>query len=330
MKKIWNLIIVLMLMISISSLAIADDANENNDDLDFEDTNNDENETGDPQGNESEEPEGNETEEPDGNETTDPEDNETEEPEERGIDEETEEEIEIMNNTLGAEIRLLQLEKAITKNLLKGERAVSVLQAMNYNTTDLESILAELRQVLEEVQAANASDNDSVQIFVDLKLDAKNLTNQFRVAVRNLLGDEKIKNLRERVREIAGDELQNYSKKIRNRVKQFNRNQIHRLYGIIGVNDTLAEQYQNENVSIEEVKSQISKMVNKQIKEKRQQIFLELKRGNINKINYANEEAADAALNLEERQQNRRENRSENTNQNSNKNNNGKRKGQSG
>ena len=35
------------------------------------------------------------------------------------IDSETEKEIEIMNNSLGAEIRLLQLEKALLKNILK-------------------------------------------------------------------------------------------------------------------------------------------------------------------------------------------------------------------
>jgi len=304
MKKIVSLSMVLVLMISISSLALADDAGVNpEDDLEFDvETENGENETGDPEGNETEEPDGNESE----------------------IDDDTEEEIEIMNNTLGAEIRLLQLEKAITKNLLKGERAVAVLQAMGYNTSRLETILDEMRLVLEEVQAANASANDSVQQFVDLKSDAKKLTTEFRETIKELLSDEKIKELKEQIKEIVGEELQNYSKKIQNRIKQFNRNQIHRLYGIIGVtNESLGDAYQNGNITMEEAKSQISKMVNMMTKEKKNQIFLELKKEKINNKDYADEEMGDAMLDFGEREQNRSQNRSDKA-KNENGNGNGK------
>ena len=304
MKKIVSLSMVLVLMISISSLALADDAGVNpEDDLEFDvETENGENETGDPEGNETEEPDGNESE----------------------IDDDTEGEIEIMNNTLGAEIRLLQLEKAITKNLLKGERAVAVLQAMEYNTTELEAILAEMRLLLEEVQAANASANDSVQQFVDLKSDARKLTTEFREAIKELLSDVKIKELKEQIKEIVGEGLQNYSKKIQNRIKQFNRNQIHRLYGIIGVtNESLADAYQDGNITMEEAKSQISKMINMMIKDKKNQIFSELKKEKINNKDYADEEMGDAMLDFGEREQNRSQNRSDKA-KNENGNGNGK------
>lgn len=316
MKKIMSMCMVLVLMVSICSLAFAN-AGVERPIVVFElEAKNDMN---DPLGNETEEPDDNETEDPDGNETEEPNGNESE------IDDDTEEEIEIMNNTLGAEIRLLQLEKAITKNLLKGERAVAVLKAMEYNTTEVDAILEEMRLLLEEVQAANASANDSVQQFVDLKSDARKLTTEFREAIKELLSDEKIKELKEQIREIVGEALQNYSKKIQNRIKQFNRNQIHRLYGIIGVtNESLADAYQDGNITMEEVKSQISKMVNMMTKEKKNQIFSELKREKIDKKNYANEEAGDAMLNFEEREQNRSQNRSDKA---KNENNNGTGKG---
>lgn len=308
MKKIMSMCMVIVLMVSICSLAFAN-AGVEHPIVVFElEAKNDMN---DPLGNETEEPDDNETEDPDGNESD--------------IDDDTEEEIEIMNNTLGAEIRLLQLEKAITKNLLKGERAVAVLKAMEYNTTELDAILEEMRLLLEEVQAANASANDSVQQFVDLKSDAKKLTTEFREAIKKLLSDEKIRELKEQIREIVGEALQNYSKKIQNRIKQFNRNQIHRLYGIIGVaNESLADAYQDGNITMEETKSQISKMINMMTKEKKNQIFSELKKEKIDKKNYANEEAGDAMLNFEEREQNRSQNRSDKA---KNENNNGKGKG---
>ncbi len=59
-----------------------------------------------------------------------------------------------MNNSFGAEIRLLQLEKALLKNILKGEMAVQVLIGLNFTTTELESILTEMKALLEEVRAS--------------------------------------------------------------------------------------------------------------------------------------------------------------------------------
>ncbi len=334
MKKMMSLCMVLVLMVSICSLAFANVGVEDPVDVFELKAKNDiyaavGNDTGDPDGNETGDPDDNETEDPDDNETEEPDGNETEDPDgnESDIDDDTEEEIEIMNTTLGAEIRLLQLEKAITKNLLKGERAVTVLQVLEYNTTELETILDEMRLLLEEVQAANASANDSVQKFVDLKSDAKKLTKEFRETIKELLSDAKIKELKEQIREIVGEELQNYSKKIQNRIKQFNRNQIHRLYGIIGVtNELLADAYQDGNITMEEAKSQISKMVNMMTKEKKNQIFSELKKEKIDKKNYASEEAGDAMLNFEERQQNRGKDRSDKA---KNGNNNGKGNGNS-
>ena len=131
MKKTLSVISVLMLMISISSLAFAEEAGE-------------------------------------------------------GLEDETEEEVEIMGYSYGAEIRLLQLEKSITKNLLKGEMIVDVLKILEYNTTYLETILFEMELVLGEVQAADPEANNSVEVFIDLKSDAKNLTIQFREDFSNI------------------------------------------------------------------------------------------------------------------------------------------------
>jgi hypothetical protein len=155
---------------------------------------------------------------------------------------------------------------------------------MGFNTSNLTIILNKLNLLLDEVQNAEPSSNDSVKIFVELKHEAKNLTKQFREVVKELLGDHKIKELREQVKEMAGEKLQNYSKKIRNRIKQFNRNQLHRLYGFIGeYNGSLLEDYENGNISLEELKSQIHKIVNQMTKNKKYQIFSDVKEDNIRK-----------------------------------------------
>jgi len=269
MKKILSILMVLVLMVSISSLALADD--DTDDELDQEEQDGD-----------------NETEEPDGNESD--------------IDEKTEEETEIMNSSLGAEIRLLQLEKAIIKNIEQGERAVEVLKALNYSTTDLEAILEEMQLLLGEVQAADPNSTDSVQVFVDLKSDARNLTKEFRETIKELLSDAKYRELKQRIQEMPCDGVQNLSKKIQNRIKQFNRNQIHRLYGLIGeTNESLAEGYENGTCNLSQVKWQISKMVNHMIKQKKQEMFYELKGEKIKKRNMAEANVENASANFTER-----------------------------
>lgn len=200
------------------------------------------------------------------------------------FDNETEHEIEIMNTTLGSEIRLLQLEKSIITNLLKGLMTVQVLKGLEVNTTDLEAILANLRDVLADVRAADPGANDSVQIFIELKNTSRSLTKEFRDALQGLLTNETMREIKERLRNITSDELQNCSLKTRSHIRLFNRNQLYRLYGIIGeTNTTLISEYLNGTLNLSQVKLQLHKLINQMTKEKRDMIFSEFKEENIKK-----------------------------------------------
>ncbi len=292
MKKIKGLIIVLMLLISISSLALAEEA---------EDNSGEENEL-----EETSENNENETEEPDVNETEDP------------VDNETEDEIRIMNNSLGAEIRLLQLEKAITRNLLKGKMAVDVLEGLDYNTTDLEAILDELEIVLDQVKNADPEENNQAEVFVGLKLDSINLTKQYRDTLRELVKGSDYRSIKEQIKGNVTD-LENYSKKIRNRIKQFNRNQMYRLYGVIGDgNNSFVNQYMNGTVNLTQVKLQLNKMVNTKAKEKKQEIFSHMQKEMIQNKAFGNALAKKVKANFTERKQERLQERLERANETGN------------
>ena len=240
MKKISTILILLMMLVSISSIAIADEAGEDV---------------------------------------------------QENIDSETEKEIEIMNNSLGAEIRLLQLEKALLKNILKGEMAVQVLIGLGYNnTTELVSILDDMKLLLEEVRSANTSSNESVQIFVALKNESMNLTTQFRESIKELLDDETLREIRQRIREMVSEQVQNLSKHIRNRIRQFNFNQLYRLYGIVGeANSSFVNDYFNGNISLNETKLQLCKTINQMSRERRFQIFSEIKSENLKRQIHAHD-----------------------------------------
>ena len=272
MKKITNLFLVLMLMTSLVSLAFADEADDHT--------------QGNPEDENGSHDQVNET----GSHQNDSSENETEHDGSFNDDNETEHEIEIMNTTVGAEIRLLQLEKAIITNILKGIMAVQVLKGLDINTTQLEVILADLKDVLKNVTAADPAANDSVQTFITLKNESRALTKEFRETIRALLDNETIKEIREQLRNMTSDELQNCSLKIRHWIRQFNRNQLYRLYGIIGdTNNTLLNEYLNGTVSLDQVKLQLHKMMNQMTKEKRNKIFSEVKEENIRKKIQAHE-----------------------------------------
>ena len=250
MKKIVNLLLVLMLMASIFSLAFtveADDGNQGN--------------PGYRTGNHN-----------------------------HPFDNETEREIRIMNNSVGARIRLLQLEKAVLINLLKGTMTVQVLEGLNVSTTKLEAILANLSDVLDAIRATDPAANNSVEIFVQLKNESRNLTTQFRETLRMSLDNDTIAMIKEQLRNMTSDELQNCSMKLRHWIRYFNSNQLYRLYGIIGeTNITLIKEYINENITLNQTKLQLYKMINQMTKDKRYRMFSEVKEENIRREIQAHE-----------------------------------------
>ena len=226
------------------------------------------------------------------------------------IDDETQKQVEIMIASAGSEIRLLQLEKSITKNIIKGEEVVSILKDLEYNTTYLEAILAEFEFLKEEVIDTDPNSTDAVQIFVDFKHDAVNITKDFRDALKELLDDDTIEQLRERIREMVCEQAQNLSRKIQNKIKQFNRNQLHKLYQIMGENGTsILNKYQNGTLTMEQVRQQIGKMVNQMTKEKRYEIFSQLKQNNIQKKIQAKVCVQNATAGFQTREESRLTNR---------------------
>ena len=74
---------------------------------------------------------------------------------------------------------------------------------------------------------------------------------------------------------------------IRNKIKQFNRNQLYKLYGIIGeANNSFVNEYFNGNVSVAELKLQLNKRIDQMNRERKYEIFSEMKKEKIkNKMN---------------------------------------------
>lgn len=248
MKKLWTILILLMMLISISSIAIADD------------------EAG---------------------------EDDPEEQDQENLDSETEVEIEVMSNPLGAEIRLLQLQKALLKNILKGEMVIEVLVSLEFdedNITELRDILTQMKELNDTIDdlledgMEELSSNESAQIFVENKTLAKNLTKLFREKLTETLNEMELNQLREAIKDMINGQLESLGKYIQSRIRQFNRNQLYRLYGLIGnAENPDIEDYLSGEITLGQAKLQINKIINNMTKEKRFLIFSEIKEENLKK-----------------------------------------------
>lgn len=226
------------------------------------------------------------------------------------VESSTQSETEIMNYQFGASIRLLQLEKVITNNILKGEEIISVLKESGYNTSVLEAIIAELELVKDEVIAADPNSTDAVEIFTDLKNDSIELTKEFRETLRDMLDDETIEGLRERTREMVCEQVQNLSNMIRNQIRQYNRNRLCYIYGLFGENNrSLLDNYQNGTATMGQIRYQLQNMINVMTGIEKYQIYSELKENNIRQRIQARVCVENATDNFQERKEERLMNR---------------------
>jgi hypothetical protein len=202
------------------------------------------------------------------------------------IDEQTLDEVEIMKTSNGARIRLLQLERSIQRNIVKGEYIVSYLD----NNTSLDSselvlILEEMKLLKEEVSSADPNASDAVEVFVDLKHDAINLTKEFRETVRILLADDAlVETIRGQLAPIMNNELDTIGQRIRDRIREYNTDQLQVIFLYLNESDsTLTEGYRNCSLNISEMKQRIGEQVKNMSKERRALVFSEIQEARVRK-----------------------------------------------
>ena len=226
------------------------------------------------------------------------------------INAETQQQTEIMNHQLGSEIRLLQLEKAIIKNIKTGEEMVTLLENSDVDPIDLQVILAEFDFLLEEVQMADPNASDAVSVFIDLKHDAVNITKDFRETIRGLLNTTLKDRIQQQTRNMTCNQTQNLSNSIQNKIRQYNSNQFRNIYQHLGVNGSeYLNRYQNGSMTQNQLRQNITMRINKSEKGN-QFIFLSsLKKQQIKNKIHSQNQVQNASEGFQQRQENRFKNR---------------------
>lgn len=222
MKQLFALFIALFLIVPV---AFAEDNDTETDDIEIPD-------------------DGNETEEED--ETEEEEDDDVDNPStgEDAIDNTTEEEVGAIKDHRGAKVRLLQLEKRITRNTIRAEGVVAYITE-NYSdadVTELETLIEEMGMLLEDVKAVTTDNPDygTVKQFVDLKNDAIELTKSFRDKARAILKEEDIEGLKKQLeeREQKENQLREKQQEVLKAVREHNAHRIEVMLEALGEEDS--------------------------------------------------------------------------------------------
>ncbi|MEM0360595.1 MAG: hypothetical protein QXK06_04650 [Candidatus Diapherotrites archaeon] len=190
------------------------------------------------------------------------------------VDEETSQEIQAINSGYGAQVRLLQLEKAVVRAIARGEAIVSFIKEKfpEKDTSGLEAILKEFEALKEEIKTeyesvkANGVDEDTVKTFVDLKKDARSLAKQFRDTVRELLkGNEKqglAQYLNEKLKETDNQEIEELNSKIRENAQKFNAERLEAFFAKLEQKaPELVAKVRNGEISLAEAKAQLREIM---------------------------------------------------------------------
>ena len=220
----------------------------------------------------------------------------------------------------GAEVRMLQLEKSVTRNVLIGD---IILQTINNNHEDANTIEAEntlnsMEMLLEEIKSTSTDQdkNELVQVFVELKKEARTLSATFKQQTKNLITSEDRKEIMTQIKEIDRNQLTNITNAIKEQAKNFNAKRIQEKFKSMGIdNEPLVERIRNGDANFLEVKNYALNNFKDFNEMEKKRIATNMKNDSIKRVVQGKEIIQKFKSNLEQKLLNTLQNRAENMNQ---------------
>lgn len=195
-----------------------------------------------------------------------------------------EDEAEIVNETTsyGAEVRVLQLQKAISRNIVAGEE---VLEAVKDTITDedktkAQEIIDTLKTLKTETEEFNYEEEADVlaELYVSLKKDARDLGKEFRDLTKDYLKDIDMQQLRKRIQEKNQKNSQVLSEKIKEKRQADREERLLALLNRLGIEDEeVIAKIKAGELNIGQARSALVKATKGLSKEKREQALEKVK-----------------------------------------------------
>ena len=177
------------------------------------------------------------------------------------VTEEDQEEVDDFEISHGANMRLLQLERAIARNILIGTEVIKVIEKNHpeEDVSDMNVILAEMETLLEEVRGMELEGEarELAEQFLAIKKESINLSREFKALALDILTPE---DRAEIGRAIAGihDEFSELQERIRNARRELNAQRLRNMLWRMGSdNPQLVERIRKGELDKEQIKEQV-------------------------------------------------------------------------
>lgn len=172
----------------------------------------------------------------------------------------------------GAKIRVLQLIKHTTRNVLVGTEVIQYLDSEK-TKDDANAILNELSltiSTLENYNFENKTKDQMVEDFLLYKSSATDLSKTFKELVDPELSDEDKAQLKEAIKEIDQNDIKPLDEEIKASIHEYNANAIQKRLKEMNVNDSVTiEKIRNGELTSQEAKEIVKKYFSKMNKEER-------------------------------------------------------------
>lgn len=187
----------------------------------------------------------------------------------------------IMHVTLGAQVRLLQLEKEVMRRILYGEQVLAYIDEneLNISADDmdrLEDIIAEMTEIKDRIisELDNTDSETTVELFVELKDRAINLTQEFRTIIRSQLSVEERNEMSGSIDKKTFPELDSINDQIKDRVMQFNKERAMEMLGNLNITDEeILGRVESGNITAKELRELINSRF-RELKTDMKQVFI--------------------------------------------------------
>jgi hypothetical protein len=231
-------------------------------------------------------------------ETTDAETKLEEEVASDAIDQETQKEIALMQNGLGAKVRILQLRHATLKSYLVGNEVITILSE-RADVLGMQAIQAEISLLKDEAFALNPASETAVTDFVAIKRDLSTSVTEFKTEVNNQLTLEERATIRTNVAE--NEELIALNQTIKATIREHNNKRTQEMFEKMNIKkQDVLNKIKSGDLNVEQIRNKIKEEYKQLPKEKKefvnkefttkiiaQEKILEAKRASIVK-NYIN------------------------------------------
>jgi hypothetical protein len=228
-----------------------------------------------------------------------------------GSDQETQEEVATMSQGLGAQIRLLQLEKSIEKNILHGQAVIEAIKENGNDTTNFEAIIAEMEDLKAEVKALDPESENATHEFVYIKSDAIALSKEFRDAAKPFLKQADRDKLKSKFGEIDKSSLSEINDEIKDKIKSYNVDQLSKIISTLGMDTSLITQLQNGEITVKDVRTSIKDKIKLMTADEKKEAFAKLREDGVKRNIFTRAAIDKARLNHLDRKEERLNNRLE-------------------